>query len=194
MAGPRNRRAKREAAQCAREVRARARFALQETHVTRTFNAVSAESDVSSESEQSSPVENEYSYAAASDCIDGLSNGESDTAGGANGEVLQDVEEEMPELQVEDEESELEVEELEGEELDQSLRRRGNQRQAWLDSAFLLLVNESRSAHQWNEIKQTRMGGYNGLSKRTKRHHKQIARNKEERDSHSRQRFVSDLV
>ncbi|KAI0687960.1 hypothetical protein BC835DRAFT_1308998 [Cytidiella melzeri] len=187
MAGPQNHRAKRGAAQRAREGRAQARFALQETHVTRTFNAVSAESDAGSESEKSSPVENKYSYAAASDCIDGLSNGESDTAGEANGEVLQDVEEEMPELQVEDEESELEVEELEGEELDQSLRRRGNQRQAWLDSAFSSLVNKSRSAHQWNKIEQTRMEGYNGLSKRTKHHQKQIVRNKEERDSHSQQ-------
>ncbi|KAI0337675.1 hypothetical protein BDW22DRAFT_1423443 [Trametopsis cervina] len=83
-----------------------------------------------------------------------------------------------------------EVEELEGHELDDSLEKREDLMQA-KSSAFSLLMSEPKTIQQWKKIERTRLGGYNGLSARTNRYHKQKAREKEEKDSKTRATFRS---
>ncbi|KAI0693258.1 hypothetical protein BC835DRAFT_1276193, partial [Cytidiella melzeri] len=80
---------------------------------------------------------------------------------------------------------EPDVEELEGVELDISLEKSEDLRQKTVKSAYALMTKK-RTAQEWKVVEQAQIGVYTGHAKRTKRHHKQKAREKEDRDSQTR--------
>lgn len=86
-----------------------------------------------------------------------------------------------------------EVEELEGDELVQNLEEDEGRKRQRMRSYFDVLMSRRRM-RDWNDIERTRIGGYNGLSDRTKRYHRQKAREQEEDDAKTRKRYVKDLL
>jgi hypothetical protein len=174
-------RAKKDAAARARECRARLRLALQEIDIIHNRKqdpeAVDCDTDDTT------------SICSWDGGVNSWSDVESELAEWVEDEELNDNRPGMSGLEGNEGSASLDVEEIEGDELEKNLERNEDLKQARLNSVFALIMGE-KTLCQWKDIEKTRMGGYNGLSERTKRSHKQQARKKEEEDAKIRQTYA----
>ncbi len=193
MSGPRNRRAKKQAAARAREGRARLRLGLCELRVLSYEPPLSQAGAVDQENRAASgEVEEECESVCSWDGgVDSWSDAESDLANWVEDDDLRDSGDHAGR----DSDGNLggeaeEVEELEGTELTESLERAEAHKTERLKSAYDVLMR-GLTARDWNgrygAERRQRLGVYNGQSPRTKRWQRQKAAEEEEKHARTRQ-------